>query len=67
MIAHLIHTNTSVKNFKAEVGIEFNDWKAGRTNTSNDPEQVILEDESYKVKCSGDSPYWKVFKNNFIT
>lgn len=50
------------KKFKAEVGVDFQDWKAEKTSTSDEPYQVILEDDSYKAECSADDPYWKLYK-----
>ena len=51
------------KKFKAEVGIEFKDWKAGRTNISEDaPYETILQDDTYKVSIDAGDPYWKLYK-----
>lgn len=52
--------NHFCKKFKAEVGMEFKEWKKGkRVESSN---VITFEDEQYRVEASADDPYWTLYK-----
>lgn len=48
------------KKFKAEVGMEFQEWKIGKLI---DDEYIIsYENEMYLAEISESDPYWKLYK-----
>lgn len=42
-------------------GVNFIDWKAGRTNISKDDYEMIFQDDTHVVSCDAGDPYWSVY------